>query len=530
MMGNSSQRGVGNRRFKGEGVRGQAPGAAPGLLRRTRRRPVLSVKPQVTVAERIGVSSWSCMMNFACNSHISGLFDRPVALAPLLDEIPVAIALLDPNRRIVFVNRALEALTGFAYPDPAGIPCAQVMRSDICLQRCPAARLDDPLDPLCLEGDILNRDRQKIPVRVTFAPIRDVHGCLIGFLETLEDVRLLRELDGKIGSAYGFGKLIGRSPEMERIFRILPVIAQSDSSVLITGETGTGKDFVAEAIHQSSQRAKGPFVKVNCGALPETLLESELFGHQKGAFTGAMENKPGRFRLAHNGSLYLTEIGDLPLSLQVKLLTFLDDKVVYPLGSTKGFHVNVRVIAATHRNLEQMVQAGDFREDLLFRLNVVRQHLPPLRERGDDPRLLLDHFLNKLSSQFKKPIKGFSPKSLRILQGYSYPGNVRELRNIVEYAVNFCQEDQIQPRHLPAYLTQAKHAPPPAERAATGVGAVSTLLLNGKEADLNWQDLERKMIMEALLKAKGRRSQAARILGWGRSTLWRKMKHYGLAS
>jgi len=471
-------------------------------------------------------------MNLPYESQISGLFNRPVAFAPLLDEIPVAIAVLDPDRRIVFINRALEALTGFVHPEPKGIPCAHVMRSDICLQRCPVGRKEDLTDPVCIDGDIINRDRQKIPVRVTFAPIRDVKGRLAGFLETLEDVRLLRELDGKIGTAYGFGQLIGRSPEMERIFRILPVIAQSDSSVLITGETGTGKDFVAEAVHQASQRAKGPFVKVNCGALPETLLESELFGHQKGAFTGAMENKPGRFRLAHNGTLYLTEIGDLPLSLQVKLLTFLDDKVVYPLGSTRGFHVNVRVIAATHRNLEQMVREGRFREDLLFRLNVVRQHLPPLRERGEDVRLLLDHFLHNLSSQFKKPIKGFSAKSLRILQNYSYPGNVRELRNIVEYALNICQEDQIQPRHLPAYLTEARAAQltPGAERSQADLPDPSPISLDNKETALNWEAMERKMIMEALLKARGRRNQAAKILGWGRSTLWRKMKQYEIVS
>jgi len=471
-------------------------------------------------------------MNIPHESQIDGLFDLPVAFPPLMDEIPVAIALLSPDRQVVFINRALEALTGFVHHAVTGIPCAHVMRSNICLQHCPAARMTDVSEPVCINGDLINRDRQKIPIRVTFAPVRDMDGNLVGFMETLEDVRLLRDLDGKTGKAYSFGQLIGRSQQMERIFRILPVIAQSDSSVLITGETGTGKDFVAEAIHQASQRAKGPFVKINCGALPETLLESELFGHQKGAFTGAMENKPGRFRLAHNGTLYLTEIGDLPLSLQVKLLTFLDDKVVYPLGSTKGFHVNVRVIAATHRNLEQMVKEGRFREDLLFRLNVVRQHLPPLRERGDDIRLLLDHFLHHLASQFKKPIEGFSVKALRILRSYSYPGNVRELRNIVEYAVNICQEDQIQPKHLPAYLTEIKvpEAGNQAEAVEPSSSSAAAVAFENREVDLDWGAMERKMIMEALLKAKGRRSKAAGILGWGRSTLWRKMKQYGIAS
>ena len=278
---------------------------------------------------------------------------------------------------------------------------------------------------------------------------------MVGFLETVEDIRLLRKLDETASHAYNFNNIIGRSPEMEKIFQILPSLAQSDSSVLITGETGTGKDMVAETIHHASNRAKGPFVKINCGALPETLLESELFGHRKGAFTGAVENKPGRIQLAHNGTLYLTEIGDLPLSLQVKLLTFLDDKEIFPLGSIKGFTANVRIIAATHRNLEKRVNDNRFRKDLLFRLNVIRLHLPPLRDRQGDIQLLLDHFLNSLSTQMGKKMLGLSREALKILLTYHYPGNVRELRNIVEYAVNICGDRQIKPKHLPSYLMEA---------------------------------------------------------------------------
>lgn len=469
-------------------------------------------------------------MNAPKESQVNGLFSSSVAFVPFMDEIPLGISIVDRARSIVVINRAFQVLTGFAHHRAQGVPCAHVLRSNICLQQCPALRLQDCTEAVALEGDIINLDRRKIPIRLTFSPLHDRRGNLLGFMEAVEDVRLLHELDGKTGSAYSFGRLIGRSPQMERIFRILPVIAQSDSSVLITGETGTGKDFVAEAIHQASQRARGPFIKVNCGALPETLLESELFGHQKGAFTGATENKPGRFRLAHNGTLYLTEIGDLPLALQVKLLTFLDDKVVYPLGSTKGFRVNVRVIAATHRHLEQMVREGHFREDLLFRLNVVRQHLPPVRERGEDVRLLLDHFLFNLARQFKKPIQGFSAKSLRILGGYAYPGNVRELRNIVEYAVNICREEQIQPRHLPAYLTEEQVASAVRDRMdpLTHAAALPPGEAPRRDAAQSWEVVERNMIMEALIKARGRRNKAAELLGWGRSTLWRKMKQYGM--
>ena len=462
-------------------------------------------------------------------ARILGLFEHTVSFPFILDEIPLGIAVLDAERRIVLLNRTLEGLTGFVRREAHGIPCAYILRNNICLENCPFLNIQESSEPISLEGNIINRDRQKIPVRITFAPIRDSVGKIVGFLEAVEDIRALRAKEGNIGKAYSFGHLIGRSPQMERIFQVLPVIAQSDSSVLITGETGTGKDFVAEAIHQASPRARDAFIKVNCGALPETLLESELFGHQKGAFTGAVENKPGRFRLAHNGTLYLTEIGDLPLSLQVKILTFLDDKVVYPLGSTKGFQVNVRIIAATHRNLEKMVREGRFREDLLFRLNVVRLQLPPLRERGDDVRLLLDHFLHAYVSQFKKPVQGFSSKALKILIDYRYPGNVRELKNIVEYSLNICQEDRIQPKHLPAYLTEPGVAHE-MRSEETVPPAFAVPVQGNEETSCDWAAMERKLILDALVQAKGRRSKAAELLGWGRSTLWRKMKQYGMDS
>ncbi|HMA86754.1 MAG TPA: sigma 54-interacting transcriptional regulator, partial [Desulfosalsimonadaceae bacterium] len=359
------------------------------------------------------------------SAAIKGLFASPVALKALIDEVPMGILILDPHRRIITMNRALEALTGFYREEAAGIGCHHILRSRICFKECPLLKLDKHSEPLSHESDIINKDRQRIPIRVTMAPVIDTSGEIAGYIETVEDIRSINTHDAEMHQAFSYSQIIGKSPKMEKIFQMLPLIAQNDSSVLITGETGTGKDMLAEAIHESSSRSKGPFIKVNCGALPETLLESELFGHRKGAFTGAVENKPGRFRLAQNGTLYLTEIGDLPLALQVKLLTFLDDKIVYPLGSSKGVHVDVRVIAATHRHLEQMVKAGEFREDLLFRLNVVRVHLPPLREREEDLRLLIDHFFNNFTSHFGKSIKGFTNRALELLKTYSYPGNVR---------------------------------------------------------------------------------------------------------
>jgi transcriptional regulator with PAS, ATPase and Fis domain len=316
---------------------------------------------------------------------------------------------------------------------------------------------------------------------------------------------------------------------MEELFRLIPVIAQTDSSILITGETGTGKDLVAEVVHKTSDRVNGPFVKINCGALPETLMESELFGHKKGAFTGAVSDKMGRLRLAHNGTLYLTEIGDLSLTLQVKLLTFLDDKVVYPLGSTKGFQAEVRVIAATHRNLERMVQESLFRQDLLFRLNVVPLHLPPLREREGDIGLLLDHFLKTFSARLGKKSKGLTQPVRHFLLNYAYPGNVRELKNIVEYTTSICPSELIGMDHLPGYLSETGMA----GRGYNGQGSQAQLLPlkhndRGEKSGMNWAAIERQLIIDTMIKVNGHRSKAARNLGWGRSTLWRKMKQYGL--
>lgn len=460
--------------------------------------------------------------------RIDDLFDRSVAFAPLLDEIPLGIALLDKDRRVVFLNRALEAITGRGRQEAQGIPCRHILRNNLCPHECPVMKLTAESEAVSLDANIINRSRQRIPVRLTLAPVLDVTGNLTGYVETVEDLQLLKELDDRVAADSRFSHIIGRCAKMERIFQILPVVAQTDSSVLITGETGTGKDLLAEAIHLASNRAKGLFVKVNCGALPETLLESELFGHQKGAFTGAVESKPGRFRLAHNGTLYLTEIGDLPLQLQVKLLTFLDDKVVYPLGGTKGTRVDVRVIAATHRNLEQMVVEGRFREDLLFRLNVVRLHIPPLRDRADDIHLLLDHFIRTFAAKFNKKIEGLAESTRSILLGYHYPGNVRELRNIVEYAVNICDGSRIEANHLPTYIVEPRAVERVAETVQDRSESVIGDWFGNRTADYNWQTAERRMIMEALVKAGGRRREAAALLGWGRSTLWRKMKHYGI--
>ncbi|MFH2059730.1 MAG: sigma 54-interacting transcriptional regulator [Pseudomonadota bacterium] len=471
---------------------------------------------------------------------INNLMTNPVDFTQLIDEIPLGVLILDTDRRVIQLNRAFEALSGFSLSMAYGVKCYNILRGAACISNCPVLAMKDDNRSVSCKSDMINLDHHLFPIRMTTAAILDDNHHIKGFIETIEDIRLSQSIDRVKSAAYSFANIVGRSPQMEKIFQTLPVLAQSDASILITGETGTGKDLVAEAIHQTSGRETGPFIKINCGALPETLLESEIFGHQKGAFTGAVENKPGRFKLAHNGTIFLTEIGDLPRPLQVKLLTFLDDKIIYPLGSTTGFRANVRIIAATHRNLEQMVEQGLFRKDLLFRLNVARIHLPPLREREGDIRLLIDHFFNYYRQQLDKKLNGFSKDTLMILLNYSYEGNIRELKNIVEYSVNVSNNLTIEPHHLPSYLLDPhslidfRQSPIETQSLTDNNNPILEDSLNRKKNTPNtletWSSIQREMIIDALRKSKGKKNEAAKILGWGRSTLWRKIKIFKIDS
>jgi PAS domain S-box-containing protein len=456
----------------------------------------------------------------------------------LLDSLTLGVLFVDLERRILTLNRFFEALTGYSREEVIGVSGDNVMRSNL-------SALDDPVGKALqrgksttVEGDIINQYRKKIPIRFTISPLKLTTGKKAGVIIILEDISLLKDLDNKMYGFSGQEKIIGHSRKMQEIFELLPITARTDASVLITGETGTGKDLIAEAIHKASKRSRYPFIKVNCGALPESLLESELFGHVRGAFTGADKDKPGMFRLAHGGTLFLTEIGDLSLPLQVKILTVLDDKEFFPVGGSTKVSVDVRIIAATHRDLGALVKQGRFRADLYYRLNVLHLHLPPLREREEDFRLLLDHFFREIRANLNKKIKGFSDDCLKLLSAYSYPGNIRELRNIVEYAVNVCQNEIIRPEHLPKNMLTMTKSPSPSsviqqeqsdlEKAGAHTDApVKTAAFATTEPD-SWGDIEKGMILNALTKTRGNRSKAAELLGWSRSKLWRKIKHHGL--
>ncbi len=455
-----------------------------------------------------------------------------------IDSIPHGVLLLDGSQKIIAMNRVLEAYTGFDKSEVIGLRGELVLRSNIPETPNPLGPDFQSEESIIAEGDIIDQNRRKIPIRFTMSPLILDNGKNAGSFCVLEDISILKDLDKKIHGLYSDEKIIGHSSRMQEIFELLPIVARTDASALLTGETGTGKDLIAESIHKSSSRAPQPFIKVNCGALPESLLESELFGHVRGAFTGADRDKPGMFRLANNGTIFLTEIGDLPIQLQVKLLTVLDDKEFFPVGGSKKVKVDVRIIAATHRDLKDCVKQGKFREDLFYRLNVLRLHIPPLREREDDFRLLADFFLKSFSGALNKNIKGFSDNLLSTLSSYPFPGNVRELRNIIEYAVNICQENIVETSHLPPYLFSADKPDAPSinapreSRTSNADDISSGFTLDKQDTDsnpLSWNEMEKKMIMNALMKTGGKRLEAARILGWARSTLWRKLKTHGIA-
>lgn len=378
-------------------------------------------------------------------------------LTRILRELPFGVAVLDRERRTLFLNSVLERLTGFSSAEVAGVPCRHVLRGSFCLHHCPglvAAKGDCP--GACApesratesrEGTLINRHRRKVPVRLTSVPVLDKGGALLCTLDVIEDLSALKELEGRLTRTAGPGAIVGRCAAMEHLLRILPAVAQSDATVLLTGESGTGKDLLAEALHRASPRARESFVRVNATPMPEALLDVELFG-QAGSEEGASP-RPGKFQLAQNGTLYLSEIADMPLAQQGRLLRLLDEKAVVPAGGERPMRLNVRVVAATGRDPEELVKAGLLRQDLFHRLNAVRLHLPPVRERGEDVQFLLTHFLGIYATKFRKQVLGFSEEALSLLSGYDYPGNVRELRNMVEYAVMVCPGELVLPDHLP---------------------------------------------------------------------------------
>jgi PAS domain S-box-containing protein len=458
-----------------------------------------------------------CMEIFQDRSAFAELINRirysERQLKMVLDNLDTGVFTVTRGGLITFFNTIAEKISGFRREEIIGKPCSLLLgeaASDGASLLKQA--VEDGKARSNKKGALTTKDRRVIPIRGNYMALRNERGRVIGGLATIQDLSLIDQLQRAITSRYTFADMIGKDPSIQKVFEIVPVIAESDATVLIEGPTGTGKDLLAKVIHNASKRAKKPMVKVNCAALPDTLLESEMFGYVKGAFTGADGDKPGRFQEAEGGTIFLDEIGDLPLSLQAKLLRVLEDKEFYPLGSRKTTKVDVRIIAATNRVLEGMVEAKRFREDLFYRLNVMRLELPPLKERRADIPLLIEHILRQLSSAKERKASRISEEAMEVLLNYDYPGNVRELENILEHALIICQEDSIEPKHLPLFLRKA--LPAAGSRAETGTS----------------ENLpsERERLLEALEKQHWHRSEAARELQMDRTTLWRKMKRYRL--
>jgi len=453
------------------------------------------------------------------NKNNVAIEDSPSWTQLILDSIADGVFTVDQQGRITSFNQAAERITGFSKEEAVGQYCHEIFRSNLCFEACALKHTAETTEPIVnLEVNILNRDNREIPISISTAVVRDERGNVVGAVETFRDLSLIKELRKEISSNYSFQDILGRSKSMLELFQILPDISQSDATVLLEGESGTGKELFATAIHNLSTRKERPLIKVNCAALPETLLESELFGYKKGAFTDAKSDKPGRFRQAHGGTILMDEIGDMSKGTQVKLLRVLEQKEFEPLGSTKTEGVDVRIIAATNRDLMEMMHRREFREDLFFRLNVIRLSIPPLRERREDIPLLLDHFIERINLKQSKQVKKLSRSALKILLNYDFPGNVRELENIIEHAIILTKGIEIQPRNLPSYLRSEQIEVPARAKIS-------------EEQDLAvLEKVERDLIASALERNGGNTGMAAKELGIHRTTLWRKMKRYGIAS
>lgn len=423
---------------------------------------------------------------------------------------------VDRNWKITSFNRSAQRITGWREDQVLGKSCSEVFQSNICGKNCSIA------ESIYLGKNITNRSITiinsqgiKVPVSISAAPLTDHEGNIIGGVQTFRDLSVLTSAPKSLSKKYRFHEIVSKSRAMQRLFTILPDVACSPSNVLIEGESGTGKELIATALYNISDRNEGPFVALNCGALPESLLESELFGYKAGAFTDARKDKPGRLAAADTGTLFLDEIGDIPGSVQVKLLRVLQEKVYEPLGSNTSVEVDVRIITATNHDLKELVRQGRFREDLYYRLNVVKIHIPPLRERKEDIPLLIEQFVQEYSHLQGKDIVGISSPALNILMRYDFPGNIRELKNIIEYAFILCEGGYIQPEHLPEPFNQQKDPL-----------ATASLTQTEPEKALTLDEIEKQAIFLALENNKWKKSTTCEELGISKDTLRRKMKKY----
>ncbi len=434
----------------------------------------------------------------------------------ILDNLDVGIFTVNRGGHITFFNNEAERISGYSRRELLGKHCTEIFKEDAMQDIFQLKKsIEDGCTRSSHHGEVITKDGESIPVRANYMALKNEKGTIVGGLATLSDLTLVHQLNQAISGRYTFHDMVGKDPAMQQIFEKVSIVAETDATVIIEGPTGTGKDLLAKVIHSTSKRVDKPFVKVNCAALPDNLLESEMFGYVKGAFTGADRDKPGRFSEADGGSIFLDEIGDLPFSLQAKLLRVLEDKEFYPLGSRHIKKVNIRIIAATNRGLGTLVEKKLFREDLFYRLNVFRIELPALKDRRIDLPILIRHILRRLCTVGDNRIPKISEDGMALLLKFDYPGNVRELENILEHALIICRNDVIQPKHLPDYI-QNQYLSSRPEKASP--------LLPGSDLDTT----ERQDILLMLRQNNWHRNKTAQALKMDRTTLWRKMKQHGI--
>ncbi len=427
----------------------------------------------------------------------------------ILDSIDCGVFTTDLDYRITAFNRAASLITGFSKKEAVGSYCYEILRSNICQTDCLLKKTFQKKHAISnIQVDILSKSGKLVPVMISTNLLKNEENDIIGGIEMFRDIGLIEELRKEVKKKYNYEDIASKNYHILKIFDILPDIADSDANVLIQGPSGTGKELFARAIHNTGKKKDGPFIAVNCGALPDSLLESELFGHEKGAFTDALRKKPGRFAAACGGTIFLDEIGDTSPALQVKLLRVIQEKAFEPLGSVETVHTDARVIAATNKDLYSLVQEGSFREDLYYRLNVIKIDLPPLLDRKEDIPLLVDSFIRKYNRLMNKEIEGISEDGLTVLMNYDYPGNIRELENIIEHAFVMAKGKYIDVHHFSDDLKK-------------------TIVQRPPEGGLEL--LEKDAIVNTLRMFDGNKSQTAEYLNIDRTTLWRKMKKYGIA-
>ena len=441
---------------------------------------------------------------------------EPFLLSPteaILESISDGVFTVDMDWCITSFNRAAEEITGVSRREATGRHCSEVFRSSMCGDDCALQQTLKTGKPVIgKSGYIIDADGNRIPISVSTAVLKDSEGRLIGGAETFRDLSEIEALRLELEGKFRVGDLVSRSPLMQKIFEVLPAIAASPSTVLILGETGTGKELVARTIHELSPVCHGPFVAVNCSALPDTLLESELFGYKAGAFTGANKDKPGRFSLARSGTFFLDEIGEISPALQVRLLRVLQERTYEPLGATRSETTDARIIVATNKDLTEQTRKGVFREDLYYRVNVVRVELPPLRRRKEDIPPLIEQFVERFNRLQGKAIEGIDAEALSLLMAHHWPGNVRELENVIERSFIMCSGGLIGIGHLPEELT--------AHCKSAGVGS---------DVRSAHDILDTQSIHAALERNDYNRLAAARELGVHKTTLFRRMKKLGIS-